>query len=268
MKKVAVIKKSNVESNKDLARLCEGLKNTPLLDVEFCERFDDIGADIDRVLVFGGDGTVLAIADFLAANDINSAILGVNLGNLGFLTAFESNVSCEALIAALNSDETIERAMLEACAPLNIGYAINDVVVKAEGSHPIKFMLYVDGNFVDSYRGDGMIVSTAIGSTAYSLSVGGPILAPSLDALVINPICAHSLHSRPLVISSASEIEIRLFGQLGAHVYVDGSSRLALDPANELTVRTSNKKAKFVDVKSDFFKKLLEKMNRWGTSQN
>lgn len=266
MKKVAVIKKSNVDDNKDLARLCEGLRNTPLFKVKFCERFEDIGADVDRVLVFGGDGTVLAIADHLATNDINSAILGVNLGNLGFLTAFESNVTTEELIAALDSEGTKECAMLEACAPLNIGYAINDVVVKAEGSHPIKFLLYVDGSFVDSYRGDGIIVSTAIGSTAYSLSAGGPVLAPSLDALVINPICAHSLHSRPLVVSSASEIEIRLSGQFGAHVYVDGSSKLALDPANVLSIRQSQKKATFVDIKSDFFKKLLEKMNRWGIS--
>lgn len=263
MKKVAVIQKSEADKSPEFKRLAEALVSSDLVCPVFCSCCEDIPTDADRALVFGGDGTVLAAAKYLARNDISASVLGVNLGNLGFLTAYERDVSSEELLNALLSDEQTRMPMLEAFAPTSIGYAINDVVIKAEGSRPINLQLSVDGNFVDSYYGDGLIVSTAAGSTAYSLSAGGPVLVPTLDAIVINPICAHSLHSRPLVIGGGSKIEISAEGRLGAHVYMDGEARLELPAGRSVNVEKSKKSVGFVRVKSDFFAKLLKKMNIW-----
>lgn len=262
MKKVAVVKKSDVDALESYLVLKDALAKCESLYIAFCDGLEDIPADADKVLAFGGDGMMLAVARYLAEQKFDAAILGVNLGHMGFLTAFESDVTAEKLIGALLSDDVIERPLLEAFAPSHVGYALNDVVVKAEGSRPMRLELYVDGNLVDCYQGDGLIVSTAAGSTAYSLSAGGPVLAPTLNAIEIIPICAHTLHARPIVVSDDCLVEIRPIGRYGAHVYLDGDQCLLIGAnGGALRIAKAARGARFADVKANFFKKLSDKMN-------
>lgn len=268
MIKVAVVKKTDIKEADLAEKLCRELAKSGAVSLEFCDSPDEVARDANKALVFGGDGTVLDTANILVERGIDAAILGVNLGNLGFLTAFEKDVTAQELLNALLSDRVSELPVLDATCVTHIGYAINDVVVKSQGTRPIKLNLYIDGKFVDEYHGDGVIVSTATGSTAYSLSAGGPVLDPSLDALIINPICAHSLHSRPIVVSTSAVISIVPDEKSIAHVALDGVSYTALGVGGPaLTVKKAQRKAKFVAVDSDFYTKLLNKMNSWGSTK-
>jgi NAD+ kinase len=215
--------------------------------------------DCDCILVFGGDGTML-----YAATKAQRPILGINLGNVGFLTQFESNVSSETIEHAINSGATFERHLVETAVSNQNLVALNEIAIKTASARPMTLSVYVDGQFVDKYHADGIIVSTPTGSTAYSLSAGGPVLDPDMDALVINPICPHSLHSRTLVVKGDSEIEVKVHGGQGV-VYADASEQTSLGGQESVIIKKSSKKAVFVgDYKTDFYKKLLEKMNRWG----
>ena len=149
--------------------------------------------------------------------------------------------------------------------------ALNEVVIKTYGTRPITLDVSVDGKFVDSYHSDGLIISSPAGSTAYSLSAGGPVLAPDVDALVINPICAHSLHSRPLVVSASSTVKVTVTSTsargMVANVIIDGNNRYSMQMDESVIVTKSAKKAEFISVDGDsFYTKLLQKMNRWGTT--
>lgn len=269
MIKVAIVKKRGASDHPAYRRLVQALASDGRFCIADADSLFDIPHDARRALVFGGDGTVLETAGHLVREGIDAAILGVNLGNLGFLTAFESDVAPSALLDALYSDACVQLPFLEASAVAPIGYALNDVVIKSEGARPVRLELYVDGAFVDVFHGDGLIIATAVGSTAYSLSAGGPVLAPGVDALVINPICAHSLHSRPLVVGGSSKIEVRQIGDICARVSLDGSSALALgSPSMPICVSRSQKCARFAYIKSDFYSKLFKKMNDWGRTEN
>ncbi|MCM1305767.1 MAG: NAD(+)/NADH kinase [Bacteroides sp.] len=226
----------------------------------------EIASDTDRVLVFGGDGTVLDAVRSL--NGKNIPILGVNLGNLGFLTEYEQNADCGEVVNCLKAGKPISRMLLDVGINGEAQFnALNEVVIKTAGNRPITLDVSVDGKFADTFHSDGLIVASPTGSTAYSLSAGGPVLAPNVEAILIIPICAHSLHSRPLVVSSKSEIEVRLSGELCATVSIDGANNGGLKKGGVVNVSRSQKKAAFLSCKEDnFYSKLLTKMNRWGTT--
>ena len=125
----------------------------------------------------------------------------------------------------------------------------------------------MDGQFADCYRSDGVIVATPTGSTAYSLSAGGPVLAPEVDAVIVNPVCPHTLHSRPIVAGGSSEIVLRLSSEESARLVVDGRDEGGLRASSVIAVRRSQTEARFVKVgESRFYERLLSKMNRWGTT--
>ena len=124
----------------------------------------------------------------------------------------------------------------------------------------------VDGQFVDKYHADGVIISTPTGSTAYSLSAGGPIVSPGVNAIIINPICPHSLHSRPLIVSGDSKIDVLIEGG-GGILVADGDRQVDVDNSTTIEITKSAKQAKFVCGNDNFYKKLLEKMNKWGVAK-
>ena len=145
--------------------------------------------------------------------------------------------------------------------------ALNDVVLRSGGTRPLTVSLFVDGQFADCYRSDGVIVATPTGSTAYSLSAGGPVLAPEVDAVIVNPVCPHTLHSRPIVAGGSSEIVLRLSSEESARLVVDGRDEGGLRASSVIAVRRSQTEARFVKVgESRFYERLLSKMNRWGTT--
>ncbi len=259
--KLAVFAKD--ESSREKDAIIARLKSSGNFDVCEVKSGKDVPLDCNNLLVFGGDGTVLE-----AVNNVRSDVIvtGINLGNLGFLTQFEKDSDAKAIIDAINEAKFDERMTLAVnCNDVSL-VALNEIVVKSATSRPIFIDVYVDSKFVDSYHSDGAIVSSPTGSTAYSLSAGGPILAPDVDAIVIIPICAHSLHSRPLVVSSKSKIELRLKDGEKATLCSDGENIENLTDFSSVNIQKSSKNIRFLAVKEDnFYKKLIQKMNRWGS---
>src|SRR5882757_11372190 len=175
----------------------------------------DIGANADLVIAIGGDGTLLYAARLVARHGV--PLLGVNRGRLGFLTDVMPQDMLPSVDAALAGKLHVDQRPLLAAAlhgapgQLAQGYALNDVVMqKRETGRTLDFETRIDGRYVNTHDGDGIIVASATGSTAYALSCGGPIIEPHLEALVIAPICAHTLSDRPIVVSARSVIEVGL----------------------------------------------------------
>lgn len=203
-----------------------------------------IAEAVDMVVVLGGDGSMLSAARSLVA--YGKPMLGVNRGRLGFLTDISPDVIGAQIRAVMSGDYTLEERFL-----LDVhvrrrgdvvaeGDALNDVVVNSGTSaQMIEVELYIDGEFVNRQRADGMIVSTPTGSTAYSLSGGGPIMHPSLDALLILPMFPHALSSRPIAIRGDSEIRLDVLARNSIHppVTCDGQVYMTARPGDSVVLR-------------------------------
>ena len=224
---------------------------------------------LDLVVVLGGDGTFLSAARAMAATDV--PLLGVNLGSLGFLTEVPLPALYPALEAISQGRGTIESRSLIQCTLFrgteNLGSSqvLNDVVLnKTAMARLNNYDLSVDKVFVSSYRADGMIVATPTGSTAYSLSAGGPVLVPTVDAFVITPVSPHSLTHRPLVVPDSAEIEIVLKGNAEeAYLSLDGQPGLALRDGDRVRCSRSAHKVNLFRTGTDFFEVLRTKL-KWG----
>jgi len=214
-------------------------------------------------LSLGGDGTLLEAARYA----MGKPIAGVNLGFLGFL-AFYHLAELEQLTRALlDGDYTSEeRACLEALKGEEKELALNDITLLATMARMLTIEVWRDGDFILRYRGDGLIVSTPTGSTAYNLAAGGPILYPSLEAMVLTPICAHSLTVRPIVLPADTVLEIRAESR-GERMLLsaDGRESFLLEPSDGFKVRMSGQKARFARTSwaPDFFSVLRKKLE-WG----
>lgn len=222
----------------------------------------------DLIVVLGGDGTFISVARLMKSE--NTPILGVNMGQLGFLTEIKKSELFEGLSAAVRGKLPIsERTMLE-CSLIRKGKTIakqpivNDVVVsKGAIARIFDMEVQVDGKLVTNIKADGIIVSTPTGSTAYSLAAGGPIIEPSVPALVIAPICPHSLTLRPLVVSDASKVTITPRYKSGSVVLtLDGQTSFDLQP-NDIVRITKYPKHSLQVLrwpKRDYFALLREKL--------
>lgn len=206
---------------------------------------EEIGQQADLAVVIGGDGNMLGAARVLARFDIK--VIGINRGNLGFLTDLDPENAIEELAKVLNGHYlTDPRSLLEASvrgiSPTpQIATALNEVVLHpGKVAHMIEFEVYIDNQFAFSQRSDGLIISSTTGSTAYSLSAGGPILMPALEAIAIVPMFPHTLSARPLVIDCRSTICLR-FPALKNELEVSCDSQLALpiQPGDEVVIRRS-----------------------------
>ncbi len=223
----------------------------------------------DFVLVLGGDGTLLSAARAVAHADV--PILAVNLGSLGFLTEVPLAEMYDTLEAVNRGQCPVEeRSVLHAelirkdeCLAQH--FALNDVVVnKSAISRLVEFDLRIDGNFVFSYKADGVIVSTPTGSTAYSLAAGGPILMPSVGAFVVTPVCPHSLTHRPLVVSDNAKIELLVeTDQEEAFLSIDGQVGMPVRQGDRVICRRASHNVKLMRVRRTFFDVLRNKL-KWG----
>ena len=222
-------------------------------------------ADLDAMLTLGGDGTLLRGARTAGPHGV--PVLGCNLGKLGFLTAGPVD-RLEEMMRLLHAGDCVEeeRLTLEVEAAGSSWYAINDAVVHKSGAaRLLRVRVWVDDDAVGQYSADGIIVSTATGSTAYSLSAGGPILVPSLDALVAVPICPHTLAIRPLVVGADSTISIEILsGMKGTLVTIDGEARGELTAGDRVTIRRSPHPLRLLRLPGDNFFSVLRRKLRWG----
>jgi len=203
--------------------------------------------DVELVVVLGGDGTMLSAARQVYPREI--PLLGVNLGHLGFLTRVESHRLEEALDHLRAGHYQFEdRTMLEAEVYregqlLSRLVALNEMVVNRNAfATMIKLETWIDGEFFTTYPADGLIVATATGSTAYSLSAGGPIVDPRARAILVTPICPHSLYARPLVLSEKAEIKVKLApDQADGTLTADGHNGLAVRPGDEIRISKASR---------------------------
>ncbi len=221
------------------------------------------------VVVLGGDGTLLSAAR--AVSKANIPILGVNLGSLGFLTEIPLPDLYKVLEVVDRGNCAFEnRTMLH--AELHRGDTVvgsfdclNDTIVnKSAIARLVEFDLYLDGRFVSNYKGDGVIVATTTGSTAYSLAAGGPILVPSVAAFIITPVCPHSLTHRPLVVRDSSEIRIQIRSvDEEAFLSIDGQVGLPVANGDVIICRKSDYKVRLLRIRKTFFDVLRTKL-KWG----
>jgi NAD+ kinase len=239
---------------------------------EVVPRVQMASRSLDLVVVLGGDGTLLSAARVTAAIDV--PLLGVNLGSLGFLT----EVPLQSLYSMLEAIGQ-ERAAVEQRSLMQVellrgdevrgSYLVfNDAVVNKTALARLNtYDLYVDKVLVSGYRADGMIVATPTGSTAYSLSAGGPVLMPTVKAFVVTPVAPHSLTHRPLVVPDSVEIEILLHSEEEvAYLSLDGQPGLDLRDGDRVRCRRSAHQVTLFRTGTDFFQVLRTKLN-WGERQ-
>jgi NAD+ kinase len=224
----------------------------------------------DLLVVLGGDGTLLAVARALEERVV--PILGINLGSLGFLVEVSVGEMTSAVARALAGEMTIEARMRLAVRLVREGrelrswLALNDAVVtKGASGRIVDLEAHADGQLVTTYHADGLIVSTPTGSTAYSLSAGGPILLPGVPSVVLTPICPHALTQRPLVLPDSAEIEVIVYPRGGeVQLAIDGQEGAPLQEGDRVVVRRSEHPALLlVPPQRSRFEVLRSKL-RWG----
>lgn len=228
---------------------------------------DTIGEQADLAIVVGGDGNMLRSARQLSHYKIK--VIGVNRGNLGFLTDISHDHVIEQLTPVIKGDyDDDPRFLLEVSIYsdgrlINSGFAVNEIVVTPNTvAHMIDYDVYINERNAFSQRADGLIIATPTGSTAYSLSAGGPILAPHLDALIITPMFPHSLAVRPLVIKSDNPIHLKFpTTALDLNVACDSQIILPVKPTQEVIIRRSDYEFNLIHSKDyDYFNNLSSKL--------
>ena len=222
--------------------------------------------NFDVIIVLGGDGTILGISSFAAKNNIK--IVGINAGKLGFLTEFET-FEMEACVEQIinNKLKVDKRILIEAEVNGKTYTALNDCVFhrifdESHGDHVCDISVFINGGIVDKIVGDGVIISTPTGSTAYSLSAGGPILQPGIDSFCITPLSAHSLHNKPMVYNANFETKV-LINEGNSALVLDGRFVTKLNKNDEVTIKKSCYSVDFLRKKdSNFYDRLILKLNK------
>jgi NAD+ kinase len=231
---------------------------------------EQVAAASDLLLVLGGDGTLLAAARVAAPRGI--PILPINMGSLGFLTSFMLEELYPALEDILAGRLTIsERVMLHAelqrsGKTLDKQTVLNEVVInKGALARMIELELSIDKDFVCRYRADGLIVASPTGSTAYSLSAGGPIVHPSVEAFIITPICPHTLSDRPVVVGDISVIEVKLSaGTESVFLTLDGQKGIPLQATDRVRISRAQQRLKLIQTPNKSYFEILRNKLKWG----
>jgi NAD+ kinase len=254
----------HVDREADVAGLPAGLVRAPVAE---------LGREADLIVAIGGDGTLLFAAQLALERGV--PLLGVNRGRLGFLTDVLPDDMIGNVDAVLAGRfETDERELLAARLPLAEGgareyRALNDVVIQRQDTgRMVELEVRVDGRFVNTHGGDGLVIASSTGSTAYALSCGGPIIHPSLGAVVIAPISPHTLSDRPIVLGRESRIEIRLVARSGARAQVtcDGFQLGGLEPGSPLSIGPASGRITLLHPPGHDYFRLLRSKLHWGRS--
>jgi len=259
VKKVKIVK-SEYANEKGLENFYNYLRESKIEEVEDVK-------NADLIISLGGDGTMLKASKEAIVSD--TPILAINLGSLGYLVEINPENAVEMLKNyQKNENYKIEnRSLLEVKYKGNTFYALNELVITKGGheAHLIQVEVFSDGVFVNKYRADGIIVATPTGSTAYSLSAGGSIVHPNLNALTITPLSPQSLTARPIIINGCETLSFKTFSrEAEVHLNIDGNLWFGIKPEDELLATLSNKKIKIIKpLNSDYFSILREKL-KWG----
>jgi NAD+ kinase len=225
----------------------------------------DLDSSFDILISIGGDGTILRATTFV--RDSGIPILGVNAGRLGFLAKVQKEKIELFLQIVLEKKYTIsERTLLNiTCPDIDINFAMNEIAVSRKATTSmITIETSLNGEYLNSYWADGLIISTPTGSTGYSLSCGGPILTPDVKGLVITPIAPHNLNARPLVIPDDTEIKLKVSGREEQYLVALDSRITSISNNSELIIRKTPFKIKMVEIPEETFLKTLRTKLLWG----
>jgi|SRR5208282_4857439 len=229
-----------------------------------------IAEESDLLLVLGGDGTMLAAAREAAVRAV--PVLPINMGSLGFLTSFTVDELYPALENVLAGHATINERVLLLVERVNCGQVVtqqrvlNDAVVhKGTLARMIELELYIDESFVCRYRADGLIAATPTGSTAYSMSAGGPIVHPAVESILITPICPHTLSDRPVVVRDTSLIELRISaGSDSVFLTLDGQTGVPMQTGDRVRITRSPERLKLIQPPNKTYFEILRSKLKWG----
>jgi NAD+ kinase len=230
----------------------------------------ELVSGVDFIVVLGGDGTMIGAARMVG--EVETPVLGVNFGTLGYLAEFSVEDMIPALEAVLAGDYTLERRLMLAATVSRGGEqllhnrVLNDVVIsKSALARIVEIETWVDKQFVNCFRADGLIISTPTGSTAYNLSAGGPVIYPSMNAVVITPICPHTLSNRPLVVSDEVEFELVLkTPREEVALTLDGQVGMPLEYEDRVTVRKSRTGFNLIQAHTRNYFDVLRNKLKWG----
>ena len=230
----------------------------------------DLDSSIDLLVSIGGDGTFLRTIEYV--RDLNIPVMGINTGNLGFLATIKKENLDQAIEKIYNKKFKVENRSLikvnseEIGLPKNLfPYALNEIsVVRKDTTSMINIKTSLDGNHLNSYWADGLIISTPTGSTGYSLSCGGPVISPSSGSLVLTPISPHNLNARPLVISDETKIELSVSGREEKHLLSIDSNIFTVQNQTKITIEKPNFDFKIAHFSNNNFYKTLKEKLLWG----
>ncbi|MEA2086806.1 MAG: NAD(+)/NADH kinase [Candidatus Caldatribacteriota bacterium] len=230
--------------------------------------------EVDLIISLGGDGTLLRAARLAAGEDI--PVFGVNLGGLGFLTQIGINDLEKSLEKLYQGRYFLDERMMLNCTvkrkeeEIEKFTALNDVVIgKGAFARIICLATYINNDYVITYSADGLVVSTSTGSTAYSLSAGGPIVNPNINSIILTPICPHTLSARPLIIGENDQVKIVLeSSEEKVMVTIDGQEGFVLKSKDEVIIKKSDHKARLITFKEKSFYAILREKLRWSGQIN
>lgn len=214
---------------------------------------EDFTEGVDMILALGGDGTVLRAVDL--AYERSTPLLGINLGRMGFLTAFGQSDMYEALARVFRGEFIVQQRTLLECGIHHPGWerlfhALNEIVVgRTALRRMVRLEVYINGEYFNFYLGDGLIFATATGSTAYSLSAGGPIMEPNLNCILMTPVCSHSLMARSVVLAAQDTVQIKFPPQkVNPAISIDGREEMQLEPGQIIELRTAPRALRLVKL--------------------
>lgn len=269
MKRVAIVLNPFKQEANTIAEKCKAICIANSTEAVIIKPGDVLDASYQLLIVLGGDGTILHAISSVASHGI--PILGINLGRVGFLTEVEPSQIEAALTLLFKGEYTLERRMLmQLKAPSGQEYiALNDVVLsRGTCARMIALDAFSSNTLIDHYIADGLIISTPTGSTAYSLSAGGPIVHPGVACFILSPICPHSLQSRPIVLSDREVLTIKLNSKEsreGMIVTIDGQNSFAIENNQAITISRAPHDIPFIrfERERNFYNLLRTKLTDW-----
>ncbi len=276
MRRVGIIANSTKEKASEYALRLAGWLSERGVEVLFEEEIaakidmpgvsgNDLASAVDMLVVFGGDGTLLMAARLAIGSDV--PILGINMGGFGFMTVVNLDEMLGAMELILDGKySTSQRMMLSVSVEGAQHPALNDVVInRGNLSRMVNLETFVDGKYLSTFKGDGLIISTPTGSTAYSLSSGGPIVLPELNSIIVNPICPHTLTNRPLVLPPDSVIEVVVWTKEGkASATLDGQDLFILKSGDRVCIQKSKDHINLVESPHRDYLEILRTKLGWG----
>ncbi|KAF0156200.1 MAG: NAD+ kinase [Syntrophaceae bacterium] len=234
-------------------------------------KLEDLASKVDLIAVLGGDGTMLRTARYVAQRPV--PIVGINMGTFGYLTEVNLNETYVALELILKGDFLTEKRMMldvkirRGKKIIGSGIVLNDVVInRGNLSRIVELETVINNQYLTTYKSDGLIISTPTGSTAYSLSAGGPIVFPGKDLIIINPICPHTLTNRPIIFPENSDLQITLWSkESGATVTLDGQESYRISSGDVMMIRKSKHYTRLVLSPHRSYGEILRSKLGWGS---